>query len=120
MFYGSTTLATDLTPDSGKVIILKIALFFIPKANPDHEPLYPKVKKWLLEINEDGVPTREIGLDSKGTPLFSAPNSNNYGFWTDSTVKLSPDQLEPVDSREFELLWNQNSNTAEQGAAANP
>jgi hypothetical protein len=51
MHYGSTEKFTDWDERelrSWKVRLLYLLLFFIPKANPDNEKLYPKVRKWLL------------------------------------------------------------------------
>lgn len=55
-------------------------IFYFFKANPDNEKYYPQVKKWLIEIDDDGQVIREIGLDVEGNPLFSSPNNRNWGF----------------------------------------
>lgn len=107
MLYGSTTLATNFTSDSWQVRLIRLVLFFIPRANPDNEKLYRLVKKWYLELNESGIPVREIGLDSSGEPLFGAPDARNFGFWTDSTQVFQKDQMCPVRPDEFEALWNE-------------
>ncbi|MFX5693339.1 hypothetical protein ABTE17_21910, partial [Acinetobacter baumannii] len=62
----------------------RILSAIIPKANPDFEHLYPKVKRWLLEVEIPArLPKREIGLDKDGNVLASAPIGRNYGFWVD-------------------------------------
>lgn len=108
MNYGFTTLATDWNDkelNSVGIRLIKIVLFFIPRANPDHEKLYPYVAKWLIEIDESGVLVREIGLDENNVPLFSAPDDRNFGFWTDSDKKFEIEELEPSTKEEFDLLW---------------
>ncbi len=107
MTYGSTVLATDFGPDPWQVRLWRALLFFIPRANPDNEPLYGHVRKWYLELDESGVPVREIGLDSEGRPLFGAPDDRNFGFWTDITERFQQDQFSPISADEFERLWHQ-------------
>jgi len=87
------------------VRLIKAILFFVPRANPDQEKLYPHVAKWLVEIDESGAPIREIGMDKNNSPLFAAPNIRNYGFWTDSDKKFEIQELEPSSKEEFESIW---------------
>ncbi len=108
MNYGFTKLATDWNDskmDSFGIRLTKTLLFFIKKGNPDQEKLYPKVAKWLIEIDESGVPVREIGLDENNNALFSAPNNHNFGFWTDSDKKFGIEELERCTKEEFESFW---------------
>jgi hypothetical protein len=113
MIYGSTILATNFGPDSWQVRLLRALLFFIPRANPDNEPLYRHVKRWYLELDDSGVPVREIGLGPDGAPLFAAPDERNFGFWTDSTETFPKDQFSPVLPDEFERLWHEIQSTKE-------
>ncbi len=105
MFYGTTTRATNFTPPGWQVRLIRTLLFFLPPANPDHESLYPRVSRWLLEVDEDGYPFREIGLDESGNPLFGAPDERNFGFFTDSDAKFSKADLQLVERAEFEKHW---------------
>ncbi len=108
MNYGYTQLATDWNERDTKGIgvrWLKAVLFFLPRANPDQEKLYPFVAKWLLEIDENGVPLREIGVDKNNAPLFAAPNDRNMGFWTDCNKTFELDELENSTAETFEALW---------------
>ena len=103
--YGSTTMATDFRPPDWRKKLIRSVLFFIPAANPDAEPLFPRVKKWFLEVDDTGVPVREIAVDEEGQVLFRMPDGRNYGFWTDSAVTLPEGTLEPITVDEFEGLW---------------
>jgi hypothetical protein len=105
MRYGSTTLATNFRPPDWKLKMIKTLLFFIPAANPHSERLYPQVKKWLVEVDDDGSPNREVALDSEGRALFCAPDGRDFGFWTDSNVTLAGDALDPITVEEFERRW---------------
>jgi hypothetical protein len=107
MFYGTTTLATDFPVDDWQVKMLRLLLFFIPRANPDNEKLYPLVKKWYLEIGDDGIVVREIGIDAESRPLFAAPNQRNYGFWLDSSKTFTNSELDPISNDQFEKLWQE-------------
>jgi len=90
-----------------KVRLAKALLFFVPRANPDIEKLYPQVKKWALELTEDGWPQREVGLDARGVVLFRTPNDRNTGFWTDMALrKFERTELQEISATEFERLWS--------------
>ena len=104
--YGTTTLATPMPPDDWRVRTLRMLLWFIPRSNPDNEQLYPRVAHWLLEVNDDGRASREIGLDASGLPLFRAPDRRNFGFFTDSDVTFSRADLTAVEQAELEKLWS--------------
>ena len=109
MRYGSTTKATDFSAPDWKIRLAKAVLFFIPAANPYSETLYPRVRKWLIEVDDDGAPSREIGLDADGLPLFRAPEARDLGFWTDSDVLFAPVDLEPIPAEDFARLWSEAS-----------
>ena len=115
MYYGTTKLATDWNEKeitSWGVRIIKFLLFFVPRANSDQEKLYKKVKKWALEVNENGIPNREVALDEDDNVLFSSPNNRNTGFWTDSPNVFKKDELEPLDQSQFEKLWEKTKENA--------
>lgn len=110
MRYGVTTEATDFTEaqlNDWRVKVLKAVLFFIPRANPDTERLYPSVKAWALELSNDGLPQREVGLSESGSVLFCAPDSRNTGFWTDMAIRKFEDhELQTMSPEQFDALWN--------------
>ena len=109
MHYGITTEATDFTEAGMKnwrVRLLKAILFFIPRANPDHERLYPQVRFWALEMDEDGWPQREVGLDASRKALFSAPDERNTGFWPDmARTQFAKSEVEAISEGAFEAFW---------------
>ena len=108
MYYGITTLATDFTVEMMSNWRLRIinAIFFFARANPGNEALYPQVRAWALELDEDGWPQREVGLDSAGKPLFGAPNQHNTGFWPDMSAKqFEPSELQEMSELQFNQLW---------------
>lgn len=110
MYYGITTEATDFTEAmmrDWRVRLVKALLFFIPRANPDNEAFYPQVKAWALELDEEGWPLREVGLDSMGNPLFGSPDARNTGFWPDMAIQqFRKDELQPISEAEFNALWD--------------
>ena len=107
MRYGRTNLATNFGPETWQVRVLRYILFFIPKANPDNEKLYPVFKTWYLELNDSNIPVRETGLGENGEPLFAAPNERNFGFWTDSSEAFDTKHLQAITAEEFETRWRE-------------
>lgn len=109
MHYGITREATDFTHagmNDWRVKAIKTLLFFVPRANPDNEVKYPEVRAWALELSDEGIPQREVGLSVSGEALFRSPNARNTGFWTDmASQKFEPGQLDPLSSEEFSSLW---------------
>jgi len=81
------------------------------RANPDNERLYPRVSRWLLEIEtDDGIPTREIGLDEHGNTLLAAPDHRNWGFWTDEPEFPNADwwlEEQPSSEDDFLSRWEE-------------
>lgn len=115
MFYGSTTEATDWDEQEmncWQVKLIKALLFFIPKANPDIEKLYPQITTWLVEVGEDSYPQREIALDKEGLVLFCTPDERNTGFWTDMGVQQFPkSKFNSITKEYFESLWHEKKYT---------
>jgi len=106
MRYGTTTRGIDWpAKDPWQVQVLRVLLWFIPRANPDNEPLYPQVRCWALELDEEGRAVREVGVGQGNAALFRAPNGRNFGFWTDSEEAVPDDYLRPLNVDEFEDLW---------------
>jgi hypothetical protein len=105
MRYGSTKKATGFGPPDWRIKLIKAVFSLIPSANPDSERHYPKVKTWLLEVEDDGSPVREVALDEEGRALFRAPQGRNLGFWTDSNTTFADADLAVISSEEFESYW---------------
>lgn len=106
MHYGSTTEATDFAPQDRKARLVRAALWFIPSANPDFERMFPRVRKWFVEIDGSGRAQREVAAGDDGAPLFAAPDERNFGFWTDSDRTFAKAELAPLSALEFEQLWS--------------
>ena len=104
-FYGTTTLGTPIPADDWRVRAIRILLWFLPRANPDYERLFPRVAKWFLEVDDSGKPCREIGLDRTGAPLFAMPDDRNFGYFADSDATFAQADLTPADQSDFERMW---------------
>ena len=103
--YIATTRAIDFKAPSRTARSVRRLLWFIPSASPDHEALYSKVRRWLLEVDDSGAPQREVGLAEDGNPLIAAPDGRNFGFWTDSPYRFHSSEGEAIDAAYFETLW---------------
>jgi len=82
----------------------------LPAANPDIEHLYEKAQIWWLEIDDTGVPQREIGFGPEMTPIVLGPIGNNFGFLVDSSdewVDSKDDSIEAANCfhATWETLW---------------
>ncbi|HKA01250.1 MAG TPA: hypothetical protein VKE70_32275 [Candidatus Solibacter sp.] len=85
-----TTLATEsreqpVTPDS---LIVRMLYKLIPRANPDFDGCYCKVRTWWVEVDDAGMPQRELGFGAEGKVTVAGPLGRNHGFWTDSNMTL--------------------------------
>lgn len=102
-----STLLTNVT-----VAILKLV---VPRANPDFDDQLPNVKTWLIEIHDEGIPEREIGLDKNNRVLVIAPWKNNFGYWTDNQLELKDFiksfEVSPISEDEFNNLWDEYDGT---------
>lgn len=79
----------------------------LPAANPDTEPLFHKAERWWVEINEQGLPQREIGFDESGAAVVLAPVGRNFGFIIDSSDKWEDFSGESsIAAQNFEKEWS--------------
>lgn len=80
----------------------------IPAANPDFERLYPDVAKWWVEIDDAGVPQRELGFNEAGQAIVASPLGNNFGIFTDTSEPVfDSDELSVVEHILFQAAWNE-------------
>ena len=106
----ATILATDLkSKDEAHPILSRALRALIPAANPDLESKFAEVRLWWVEVNDLGVPQREIGFDMAGKAIVLAPDNRNTGFWTDSPMVFSPQECEAVDQASFDSVWERKS-----------
>lgn len=73
----------------------KVLEFLLPRANPDYDNKIDEVYTWLVEIDANDNAAREIGLDGHDRVIVVMPTFNNFGYWTDTNLKL----------RDFEELF---------------
>lgn len=80
-----------------------------PNANPDYEEQILQVSFWKIEIENEYV-SREIGYSEKGESIMAMPDNRNYGFWSDSHLKLTDFKdmgAQKIDQEDFIKDWNQ-------------
>jgi hypothetical protein len=95
----------DLGDRSSDGLLVRALKALVPAANPDVDLQVLAVARWWIEVDNEGVPIREVGFDDAGAPIVATPFGENYGFWTDSDMRFPPSEHEPVDAKEFELAW---------------
>lgn len=99
-------------PAFWKAVLLKIVTVFIPKANPDFDNLIDLADCWLIEFDENGNPTREIGISTTRNILIKMPNERNFGYWTDNNLNIEDFKNNfinrAITQEEFEENWKKN------------
>jgi hypothetical protein len=78
-----------------------------PTSNPDFEHLYPLVHLWWVEVNDSGIPQRELGFSQGNVLVLAGPLGSNMGFWTDSPMVFKPSEHEAVAQAAFERHWSE-------------
>ncbi len=105
MRYYSTTLATNLPPADWRIKFIYTLLWFIPRSNPEFEVHFSRVRCWYVEVDDSGLPLRELGIDETGTPITAGPWKQNFGFWTDSGGPFPDEHTEEIANSVFEEMW---------------
>ena len=85
--------------------LVKGSFWWVPKSSPDYDRCPWPVAYWLVEIDDDGWPQREIGFTAQHQPVLFAPTDRNMGLWTDSARVFSPEQLEAQHEYPFDATW---------------
>lgn len=98
-------MATDWAESEPDGATEKVLRKLIPEANPSYREKMHVVSAWYIEFTEDGLPFREIGVDTSGTPVVAGPSSIDYGFWLDTNMTISDFDGIEIQESEFERLW---------------
>jgi len=77
----------------------------IDTVNLNYRGKYHRVRSWLIEFDEEGLPWREIGLDENDAVVMAGPSKNDYGFWGDTNMRYPDFTGEPVTQEYFEKMW---------------
>ena len=86
--------------------VSKLLSKILPCANPEFEKLYEQVEKWYLEIDSKSrIVKREIGINAEDELIVIGPFESNRGLWTDSNIRINPDDFEGLSAYEFSKCW---------------
>ncbi len=86
--------------------VSKLLSKMLPCANTKSVKLYERVEKWFLEIDSKSHSvTREIGLSADGELIIIGPFQSSRGLWTDSNIRINPDDFESLTAYEFAKCW---------------
>ena len=102
-----TKMGTNIPAAAHRGLVERVIRKVLPLANPDFEDLYCNVRKWWIEVDDEGTPQRELGFDTDEQPIVAGPIGENFGFWTDSSMKFRPAEHRVVSSKEFAATWAQ-------------
>ncbi len=62
---------------------------------------------WWLELNDKGIPIRELGFDDHNQAKYAAPLKNDRGLWCDSLISFNLIEWnEIVTEEEFNDKWS--------------
>ena len=103
--YLATDKATDWETDSFAIRVLKRILKGL-NPNYAYETKFPIVRKWVIEIEDDNFPSREIGLDEHDIPVIWGPSDEVYGFWLDTNMAYDDFNGDPISRDYFEKHWD--------------
>jgi len=103
--YLKTKIATDWGTPKPDGVLVKLMRRFVPEANPSYRDKMQLIDMWYIEFDEQGLPNREVGVDSNGIPVVAGPSSTDFGYWLDANVTdVDLDGVE-IEEQEFEALW---------------
>jgi len=93
------------------IAIKKVLTTLLPRTNPDFEDIIGKVAIWSLEFRDDNsLPEREVGLNSKGETIVKMPFKKNIGYWVDNSLKYEDFvkifETEAITKEQFEEQWS--------------
>ena len=78
----------------------------VPKGSPDYDMHIQAVAFWLVEVDDEGWPAREIGFNAQQESILFAPTDRNMGLWTDSDRVFSCEQFESRNEFPFDATWD--------------
>ena len=93
---------------SGRIanLVAGILSRVLPAANPDFHDIYGRVVTFHVELDSDGSPEREVGLDSSGRVVFIAPWRENLGVILDSYEEpFDASKYEQISAERFQREW---------------
>ncbi|MCB9385355.1 MAG: hypothetical protein H6509_12140 [Bryobacterales bacterium] len=88
-----TKMGTNIPDAAHRGLVERVIRKVLPLANP--------------EVDDEGTPQRELGFDTDEQPIVAGPIGENFGFWTDSSMKFRPAEHRVVSSKEFAATWAQ-------------
>jgi len=95
--------------DSGRIAILVADVLhrILPSANPDFDDfIYDRVVAFHVELDSDGSPERELGIDSGGQVVFIAPWRENLGVILDIFDEpFEASKYEQISAEQFQREW---------------
>ncbi len=87
--------------------LVKLLFIWVPKGSPDYDGrTWAAVAYWLVEVDDEGYPMREIGFTAQHRPVLFAPTDRNMGMWTDSDRVFSLKEFEAQNEYRFAATWD--------------
>ena len=111
--YLKTKIATDWDTPKPDGVFVKLLRRIIPEANPNYRNKMHLIDTWFIEFDEQGLPSREVGVDTDGQPVVAGPTSVDYGYWLDANVTDADLSGVEIEQDEFEALWDSSSISSE-------
>jgi hypothetical protein len=102
-------MPTRTSKDGGPGWVISLAAGFLcgvlPAANPDFDHVYDRVVAFHIELDSDGFPEREVGIDANGQVLAIAPWRKNVGLILDTDGTFDPSKYERISAEQFQREW---------------
>ena len=106
MRYIRTKLGTNYSDAPESSLLGKFVEKCLEGLNPNPDYDHSLVCEWLIELDGNNCPGREIGLDSDGSPVLAGPNDRNYGFWHDTNMLFDDFEGSSISPIEFNEKWD--------------
>ncbi len=70
-------------------VIAKNLTRIIPEGNPHLNGQLELVNEWVVKFDGEGLPVREVAIDSNDIAIAKLPWQDDYGYWTDNNLVKS-------------------------------
>ena len=87
-------------------ILIRFLTFILPHPPPNHEGLWHQAVTWHLEIDDEGWPIREIGLDPQQRVVVVGSFDDDWSYFLIDNGPFNAAEYTQVTPQQFWREWN--------------